>query len=76
VVQALDDLLPWPLPALAEPTLKLEKSFVIFFEEQKGHFVLFWSLLDTRSSKIFLHLAHSYSNMGKVIPPTALPTIS
>jgi hypothetical protein len=76
VVQAPEVAPALPLPEPDDPTLKQESNFVTFLDEQEGHLIVSLLPPKTRSSKVLLHLQHSYSNMGKVIPPTALPTIS
>ena len=72
VVQALEDLTA-ELPDAPLPTLKQESSFRTFLEEHAGHLMVSGESLKISSSKAFLHLAHSYSNMGKVIPSSGLP---
>jgi hypothetical protein len=51
--------------------LKDEKSLLTLFEEHCGHLTTSDESPEISSSNVFLHLAHSYSNMGKVIPPNA-----
>ena len=76
VVQAPDVLLTEEAPVLPAPTLNLENSLATFLDEQNGHLILLAAVPVTRSSKIFLQLAHSYSKIGKLIPPIALAIIS
>jgi hypothetical protein len=76
VEQALDAPLLPAFSDLPAPRLKQEKSLCTFFDEQAGHFTWSDEPLEISSSKVSLHLAHSYSNMGKLITPIASPTIS
>jgi hypothetical protein len=72
VVQELVALFFEPDPPV--PTLNEENSFCTLFEEHSGHFTIWRPSSVIRSSKVFPHLRHSYSNMGKVIPPSAFAT--
>jgi len=71
VEQAPEVPLLTELPDLPVPTLKHEKSLLTFFEEQCGQLMVSDESSEISSSKVFLHLEHSYSNMGKVMPPIA-----
>ncbi len=72
-MQALELLPAGRDPAAAEPTLKQESSLLTLLEEHSGH--LTFSVLSPEqiTSNTFLHLAHSYSNIGKVTTSTLLP---
>jgi hypothetical protein len=74
------ELLPWlELPearALPLPTEKPESIFLTLRDEQRGQRARSEEVADATTSNVFLHLAHSYSNIGKVITPIALPITS
>jgi hypothetical protein len=74
--QALDVFVGVEVLPLPETTEKHEKSLVTLLDEQRGHFRRLAVSPDATTSNVFRHLAHSYSNMGKVITPIALSIIS